>query len=64
MVDPEDPGLCRLLAADDALHYQLEKQRLGALPVLQPRLDPDIFDIHRYGSAGQHVQYSVPQCIL
>ena len=60
MVDPEDPGLCRFLAADDALHYQLEKQRLSALPVLQPRLDPDIFDIHGYGCAGQYVQYSVP----
>src|SRR6266571_2097916 len=36
VVYPEDPGLCRLLATDDAFHYKLEEQCLGAFPVLEP----------------------------
>src|SRR5439155_25249603 len=36
VVYPEDPGLGRLLAADEALHYELEEQCLGAFPVLEP----------------------------
>src|SRR2546425_1992137 len=36
VVYPEDPGLCRLLATDDAFHHKLEKQCLGAFPVFEP----------------------------
>jgi hypothetical protein len=64
VVYPEDPGLCRLLSADDSFHYELEKKRFGAFPVFQSRLDPYILDVHWYGSAGENVQNSVTQRIL
>ena len=64
VVYPEDPRLGRLLPADDSFHHELEKQCLGALPVLQPRLDPNVLDVHWYGSAGENVQYLVSQRIL
>ena len=64
VVYPEDPGLGRFLSADDYFHNELEKQRLGAFPVLQSRLDPYVLDVHWYGSAGENVQYPVSQRIL
>src|SRR6266851_6456054 len=64
VVYPEDPRLRRLLSADQSFHNELEKQCLGALPVLQPGLDPYILDVHWYRGAGENVQYFVTQCIL
>ena len=59
VVYPKDPGRCRFLSADDSFHHELEKQRLGALPVIQSRLDPYVLDVHWNGSAGEYVQYPV-----
>src|SRR5919109_4465609 len=51
VVYPEDPGLGRLLSANDSFHHELKKQCFGALPIFEPRLDPDILDVHGNGSA-------------
>jgi len=64
VVYPEDPRLGCLLSADDSFHHELEEQRFGALPVFQSRLDPNVLDVHGYGSAGENVQYLISQRIL